>query len=240
MATTIDDLPEAEHAAWRRSRQEALTGPQGDLALIETRWSAPGDEPAADDLLAAESAPGVTVTRVQRTDLDTGRPQHGIRRWDARSGALQAFAGVDAYPYDPAWVVRAAFEPGGTGTVAFEHLRDGGRTRDKAVPGVVTATVGGDQYRLAAFDDGGVLLLVFGDPTNGAETYGAGRFLLIHREADRFGTAGEVVLDFNRAYVPPCGFSDQFNCPLPPPSNRLAVPVRAGERVPRFAASWAH
>lgn len=43
-----------------------------------------------------------------------------------------------------------------------------------------------------------------------------------------------VTLDFNRAFVPPCGFSVQYNCPLPPPQNRLHLPVPAGEKLPVF------
>ena len=83
-----------------------------------------------------------------------------------------------------------------------------------------------DRYTLAAFDDGGTLLLVFGDETNGAETYGSGRFLFVQLRDDE----GSVVLDFNRAFVPPCGFSAQYNCPLPPASNRFPLPIRAGEK----------
>jgi uncharacterized protein (DUF1684 family) len=114
-------------------------------------------------------------------------------------------------------------------------MRDNGRTRDLAVPGRIDVEIGGTVYGLHAFDDGGTLLLVFADPTNGVETYGAGRFLFVQRDADRYAAEGEVTLDFNRAFVPPCGFSDQYNCPFPPPSNRITVPVRAGEKLPQFA-----
>lgn len=214
--------------------------PRGNLALIETRWYDAGVEIPPSEL--ADAAGGtVTVTTLSRTDLDTGLEQQGLRRWDSQSDAIRAFEGVDAYDYDPAWVIPAEYEPGESGrTVAFEHLRDNGRTRELAVPGIITATIGGAEYRLNAFDDGGVLLLVFGDATNGSESYASGRFLFVERAADEFGSAGAVTLDFNRAFVPPCGFSAQYNCPLPPASNRIAVPVRAGERVPRFATGFAH
>ena len=97
----------------------------------------------------------------------------------------------------------------------------------------------GVEYTMSAFDDGGTLLLVFGDATNGRDdesgTYGAGRFLFVQRTDDGgFGTAGEVVLDFNRAFVPPCGFSVQYNCPMPPPQNRFTGDVLAGERIVRL------
>lgn len=222
------------HAQWRRERAASVTSPQGNLALVETRWYPAGTTIPADDL--RETGDGVTITTLRRTDLDTGLPQEGLRRWDAHSPAIAAFTGIDAYPYDPAWVLTGRYTPlDPDHTVAFEHMRDNGRTRDLAVPGRIDVEVDGRPYALSAFDDDGTLLLVFADPTNGAETYGAGRFLFVPRNADGYAAAGEVTLDFNRAFVPPCGFSDHYNCPFPPPSNRLAVPVRAGEKVPRFA-----
>jgi uncharacterized protein (DUF1684 family) len=68
--------------------------------------------------------------------------------------------------------------------------------------------------------------LVFGDTTNGSETYGGGRFLYSEPVADD----GSVELDFNLAYNPPCVFSPYATCPLPPPQNRLALRIEAGER----------
>jgi uncharacterized protein (DUF1684 family) len=238
--TTDATEARASHDEWRRQRQESLTSASGNLALIETRWYDPGTEIPAGDLERAAGGT-ITVSTLARTDLDSGLPQQGLRRWDSASPAIRAFQGVDAYDYDPEWVVAADYAPGDTGrTVSFEHLRDNGRTRELAVPGVITATIAGTEYHLNAFDDGGVLLLVFGDPTNGTESYASGRFLFVERAAEEFGAAGPVVLDFNRAFVPPCGFSDQYNCPLPPASNRIAVPVRAGEKLPRFAPGFAH
>lgn len=53
-----------------------------------------------------------------------------------------------------------------------------------------------------------------------------------------FGQPGTVTLDFNRAFVPPCGFSAQYNCPLPPAQNRFAEPVIAGEKQVRFTGGF--
>lgn len=228
------------HEEWHRERLRALVAPQGNLSLIETRWYVPGAELPPGDLEAAAGGT-VTATALSRTDLDTGLPQQGLRRWDAASDAIAAFEGVDVYDYDPAWVITGTYAPLADGhTIAFEHLRDNGRTRDLAVPGVITAQVAGTEYRLSAFDDGGILLLVFGDPTNADTTYESGRFLFVERGSEAFGHEGEVTLDFNRAFVPPCGFSSHYNCPLPPASNRFRVPVTAGEKRPRFAAGFDH
>jgi uncharacterized protein (DUF1684 family) len=80
----------------------------------------------------------------------------------------------------------------------------------------------------------GGLFLPFRDGTNGAETYGAGRYLLdAAKSADLGGDrdAGTLILDFNFAYQPSCAFDPKWACPLAPPSNRLDLPIRAGERL---------
>lgn len=218
-----------DHARWQAARRASVTAPTGNLALVETRWT--GEAPDLD--AARESAPATAqVTPIQRTDIATGDVEHGLRVWDAASPALRSFDRIDAYDYDPAWVVSGRFVPVAEDrTVPFEHIRDNGGTRDLVVPGDILVTVDGRDYNLAAFDDGGKLLLVFADPTNGHETYGAGRFLYVQREADAApGEPGDVILDFNRAFVPPCGFSAQYNCPLPPVANRFPLPIRAGEK----------
>ena len=66
---------------------------------------------------------------------------------------------------------------------------------------------------------------MFGDRTNGRETYPAGRFLY----ADAPDDDGRIVLDFNRAYSPPCAFNDFSTCPVASPRNRLPIRVPAGE-----------
>ena len=66
---------------------------------------------------------------------------------------------------------------------------------------------------------------IFRDGTSGKETYGAGRYLYTEAARD-----GRVVLDFNKAYSPPCAFTPYATCPLPPPQNRLPIRVEAGEK----------
>ena len=94
-------------------------------------------------------------------------------------------------------------------------------------PGVVEFERDGVPYRLEALEgeDGG-LFLVFADRTSGHESYAAGRYLSTAAPA----AEGSVVVDFNRAYNPPCVFSDFATCPLPPAENRLDLAVTAGEK----------
>ena len=87
-------------------------------------------------------------------------------------------------------------------------------------------------YWMAGYAGG--LFLPFRDATNGTETYGAGRYLLdAAKSADLGGDreAGTLILDFNFAFQPSCAFDPKWACPLAPPSNRLDLPVRAGERL---------
>ncbi|GLY02848.1 MULTISPECIES: DUF1684 domain-containing protein [Actinoplanes] len=218
-----------EHARWREARRRAVTAPTGNLALIETRWG-------TDDAQAALVGQPETVTSstLRRTDPHTGAEQHGIRLWDAASPAIRDFEDIDVYPYDEKWVLTARYrDVPGERRIPFAHAQDVGFTRDLPVPGDLHLTLAGQDYTLSAFDDDGRLLLVFGDPTNRTETYGSGRFLFVDREPGQ----ETVTLDFNRAFVPPCGFSEHYNCPLPPAQNRLAVPVEAGEKRPMFRPS---
>lgn len=216
--------------AWRAARSAAVVAPTGNLALIETRWLEPGRSQSPEEALAG-LPPTVTATTLSRLNIDTGEPEHGIRLWDSNSPAIQNFVAIDAFPFNPDWVIEAAYSPiPGAHSVPFEHIKDNGGTRDLAVPGEIRFTLDGTDHVLHAFDDDGTLLLVFGDPTNGRETYGSGRFLVVpHVEG-----SDRVVLDFNRAFVPPCGFSAHYNCPLPPRQNRFGVPVQAGEKQPVF------
>ncbi|WP_431246858.1 DUF1684 domain-containing protein [Leifsonia xyli] len=214
--------------AWRQSRLNGVTAATGNLALIETRWLPAGDTTTPQDALAGHPET-VTATALSRRSLETGEVERGIRLWDADSPAIRDFETIDVFPFDPSWVIEATFSPvSDDRTIPFEHIRDNGLTRDLVVPGDIAFERDGVSYTLSAFDDDGTLLLVFGDPSNGAEgdegTYASGRFLFVERDGDR------VVLDFNRAFVPPCGFSDQYNCPLPPRNNRFSEPVTAGEK----------
>jgi len=151
---------------------------------------------------------------------------YALRVWDANSEEIQKFGSIDAFPYNPDWVVTAKFTeiPGGK-TVGFEHLKDDGNTRDEVVPGEITFTKDGVDYDLAAFKSGRALQLVFADATSGDSTYSVGRFLFVAPRPD-----GSITLDFNLAVLPPCAFSYNFNCPMPPKQNRFAVPIEAGEK----------
>lgn len=158
----------------------------------------------------------------------------GVRVKDSQSEALAAFHGLDYYPTEPAWRVEARFEPyQPPKQVPVPNVL--GQVTDSPSPGAVVFDWQGKTYRLDALqgsEDGG-LFLIFGDSTNGKETYGAGRFLDTDPPKD-----GKVIVDFNTAYSPPCAFSAYATCPLPPAQNKLAVRVEAGEK--KYTGGPAH
>ena len=148
-----------------------------------------------------------------------------VRTWDTESAARRDFAGIDHWPVDPAWHLDARFEPTGRTLQVPDVL---GTVEDETSPGDAVFEVDGATCRLQALPggDAGELWLVFGDATNGVETYGGGRFLYTSApDAD-----GRVIVDFNRAYNPPCVFSPYATCPMPWPANRLPIRIEAGER----------
>ncbi|WP_336789654.1 DUF1684 domain-containing protein [Paenibacillus sp. MMO-177] len=200
-------------------------------------------------LLTAEKSEGITVdghlvdgtvalatdtTVVRFSDklsaMATSQPgsDHLLAVWDAEAKPLQSYDSISAYPYDPEWVIEGEFIQGEQGrTVSFAHLSDQeGSLRQHQSPGDIQVTIGGTFYQLTPFASGESLIIVFGDQTNGRETYGLGRMVLVAVQAD-----GSVILDFNRTFLPSCAFSHHFNCPFPPRNNRLPFELKAGEKL---------
>jgi len=99
-----------------------------------------------------------------------------------------------------------------------------GETEQEPCPGVAVFRLSGAEYRLEPVLEDGRLFFIFKDRTAGKQTYPAGRFLYADARPD-----GTVVLDFNRAYNPPCAFTPYATCPLPPRHNQLPVSIEAGE-----------
>ncbi|HZI66612.1 MAG TPA: DUF1684 domain-containing protein [Thermoanaerobaculia bacterium] len=151
----------------------------------------------------------------------------GVRVRDSASDARQGFHGIAAYPVRSAWRVTGRLDPYPPGkTIPVPNVL--GTVSNDRSPGAVVFEVGGKTYRIDAVEEEGSdeLFLIFGDRTNGFETYGAGRFLYVARP----GPDGKMVIDFNKAYNPPCAFTAYATCPLPPPQNRLALRVEVGEK----------
>ena len=102
-----------------------------------------------------------------------------------------------------------------------------GDSDEEVVTGKLVFKIENKEFRLDPIDSGDRLFLIFGDETNGESTYGAGRFLY----TDKQDSTGKVIIDFNKAYNPPCVFTKYATCPLPPEQNRLEIKITAGEKL---------
>ncbi|HEX7171393.1 MAG TPA: DUF1684 domain-containing protein [Candidatus Limnocylindria bacterium] len=153
--------------------------------------------------------------------------RRALRTWDLASPTRTGFTGIEHWPVDPAWRLTARVDPTPDRTIAVPDVF-GGMGRE-ASPADLAFEIEGVSHRLQALPGGGAgeLWLIFGDTTNGHETYGGGRYLY----TDPPAADGTVVVDFNRAYNPPCVFTPYATCWLPWPANRLRARVEAGERT---------
>jgi uncharacterized protein (DUF1684 family) len=101
-----------------------------------------------------------------------------------------------------------------------------GQTNAQDSPGKLVFTIAGKEYQLDALVEGDQLFILFGDATSGKTTYPAGRFLY----ADLPDANGNSIIDFNKAFNPPCAFTIYATCPLPPKQNILPIAITAGEK----------
>jgi uncharacterized protein (DUF1684 family) len=150
----------------------------------------------------------------------------GLRVKDSASLSLTHFQGLDYYPVDPSWRIVARWVPAEPGK-KIKITNVIGQVNEEPVPGKAVFEREGKSYELTPIQDkpGEELFFVIRDLTSGKETYGASRFLYAAEPSE-----GKVILDFNKAFNPPCAFSPFATCPLPPPENVLKLAIRAGEK----------
>lgn len=148
-----------------------------------------------------------------------------IRLRDLDSPIRKEFTTLDWFPVDPAYRVTAKFVPHPE-PKPVEILNMLGDIERYKSPGYVDFTLQGQAIRMEpVLNTSGGLWLIFRDATSGKETYPAARFL--QAEAPK---NGEVTIDFNKAYNPPCAFNPYTTCPMPAKENRLKIRVEAGEK----------
>jgi len=152
--------------------------------------------------------------------------RYALRVKHADAPTRLRFAGIEYWPADPSWRIEARFIAHPVGkTLAIGDIV--GTESRSPNPGAVEFERDGQTWRLEALGEPGRdLFFVLADGTSGHGSYPAGRFL----DAAWPGADGKVVLDFNRAYNPPCVFTTYATCPLPPPENRISLKITAGEK----------
>lgn len=153
----------------------------------------------------------------------------GVRLRDPESESRTKFRGLEYFPIDMSYRVRAHFVPYVPPHELTLSTAAGPEQRFK-VPGVVEFSLSGKTLRLEPVletDDATELFFMMRDETSGHETYGAGRYLYTDLAKN-----GEVELDFNKAYNPPCALTHFATCPIAPKQNGLEIRIEAGEKVP--------
>ncbi len=244
---------------WHAGRIERLTAPDGWLSLVGLHWVEPGRHTvgsAADNAIVLATGPahlgvvtlddgtlqftpdpasGVAAPAAdaKRFDIEPGRSsieflergdRRALRVRDSQAPTRIGFTGIERYPVTERWLVEARFEAHPEGqTIDIANVT--GSLDPTGNPGRLHFEIDGQPYSLEALDGNDTeLFLIIADRTSGKHTYGAGRFIYIPKPVD-----GRTTIDFNRAYNPPCAFTEFSTCPLPPPENRLDLAVTAGE-----------
>ncbi len=149
-----------------------------------------------------------------------------VRVRDFDNPAIEAFKPIKYFPVDRSFRVPAMLqrfdEPR---QLRVDTVITGLDWRPQS-PGKLKFEIAGESYELEAYDSGDELFIVFGDLTNSRRTYPAGRFLY----ASMPDESGLTILDFNKAYNPPCAFNEFATCPVASPQNRLKTKILAGEQ----------
>lgn len=213
-----------EHAQWVQQRETAVWAPHGTASLAATCWlddtdrafeGLPGRWRADGSVVRGSGLPGQQM-------LEPGaeaRLGELLLRVEVREDALllRVFDPSAAGRKGISTIVRAPYEPSGVRTGMYSPTSDH--------HGIVVLEVDGRAHELeVAREPDGTLFAAFSDSTSGEESY-LFRFLRLPTP----DASGRVEVDLNRAYLPPCAFSEHYLCVFPSPRNRWSVPVRAGE-----------
>jgi hypothetical protein len=247
-----------EIAAWHEQRLAKLKAEDGWLSLAGLFWLHEGANPFGKDPKLEIALPDgplhagvfhldkgkVTVTidgatREVKADSDgdvvkVGRARlfvikrldkYGIRVKDPESEARRGFTHIDSFPVNEAYRVTAHWVVDPRKIPILNIL---GQTEQDESPGYAVFRLQGREFTLHPIletPDATELFYIFRDETTGKETYPAGRFFYSPMPKN-----GSVTIDFNKAYNPPCAFTPYATCPLPPPENRMAIRIEAGEK----------
>jgi len=181
-------------------------------------------------LISGENRDWVTLEKMAFHVIER-KGTYVLRLADNASLNRKNFPGRIWYDVNERYRVQGKFVPFEPGkTLQIVDVID--ELHDMASPGYVEFKLNGKTMRLDAVADPGdnELFIIMKDGTAGKGTYNAGRFLVVEWPEAVRDKGGPVIIDFNKAYNPPCAFSEYTTCPLPPAQNRLKVRIEAGEK----------
>jgi uncharacterized protein len=177
------------------------------------------DTPHPSDLFSGD----VHITVIHRGD------RYYLRIKDAYAPTRVHFRGLNWYAPNPTLRITAKWVPY-TPAKTVRILNVLGQSSDEQAPGYAEFQIAGKTYKLEPLVEGNSLFFDFRDLTSRTTTDGAGRFLNTAFPSNGLAKPGTVVLDFNYAHNPPCGYTPYATCPLPTEANRLPVAIPAGEK----------
>jgi uncharacterized protein (DUF1684 family) len=151
--------------------------------------------------------------------------KYGIRLRDLKHPRIDELEQIPSYPVSTDYVVEATLLPFNEPKTMIVATPVEGFTESYQCPGTLHFRLNRKDLVLYPFTSGNGYFLVISDETTGVETYGAGRFMVATPDS-----TGRIILDFNKAYNPPCAFSPFATCPMPPKENFLNVAIEAGEK----------
>jgi uncharacterized protein (DUF1684 family) len=204
-------------------------------ALPSANITADGKSVTTLDLKDDNDDNGPTILKVGTLIINIVKrgDRIGVRVKDSQAAARLQFKGLDYFPTDTKWRVEARFEPYQPAKmIPITNVL--GMTDDEISPGALAFAVDGKTYRIDPILEKAETdyFIMIADETTGSETYGAGRYLYVSPP----DASGKVVIDFNKAYNPPCAFTAYATCPLPPRQNHLPLRIEAGEKKYASAA----
>ncbi len=155
--------------------------------------------------------------------------RYGIRLRDHKHPRIDELDHIPSYPIQTNYVVEATLKPFDKPMTFTVATPVEGITEEYQCPGELHFRLNRENLVLFPFISGKRYFLVIADETTGLDTYGAGRFMYAMPDS-----TGRIILDFNKAYNPPCAFSPFATCPMPPRENFLPTAIEAGEKSVHF------
>ncbi|MDW4571948.1 DUF1684 domain-containing protein [Microbacterium sp. M3] len=224
------------HTHWLDDRPRAYEGAPGLWRAADGAVIGSGLH-GRDDLASEASRSEVRLAPGEHLDIGGLRLKAisrggvpALRVFDPEAPSRTRLRGILSFPHADAWAIPGLFRPAAAGTTTVIESVDGSEREEPAV-GTIALQIAGAPVELTVTGDPAEgLSAVIADATGNVDAY---RFRFL--EIDPPAADGSVIVDFNRAYLPPCAFSEHYICPLPPANNRLAVRVDAGERIAEVA-----
>lgn len=208
---------------------ELRVTPEGVLLVVE-----PGVEvlhdgwPVSEILMVDDTKDSpVTITHGSFAWLIISRDErYAMRLRDYEHPGIAGFGPMQWFEIDPAYRLTATLRPWDEPRVLNVGTTIEGLGFNPVSPGKLAFEVDGTEQELEAYWSGERLYIVFADRTTGRQTYPAGRYMYLAAPDEE----GKTIIDFNKAFSPPCAYNDFATCPVASPRNRLSVSIEAGEK----------